>query len=160
MRGGIYMLIHDLDNLINQRVCVIVIVLVSAYARSDSHYQISVLNWLYRSLILSKFYLSIALSIISVENIQVGNLPVKSISVKSLSSMVILLNNFENQHFWHKIFFTFFDKFVPNFYHFVTNFRHITSFMILKSNQGVSKIYQGLSGGSFTPGNGHGWHCG
>jgi hypothetical protein len=65
----------------------------------------------------------------------------------------------ENQHFCRKIFFGISNKFVPNFYHFVTNSRHITSFMILKSNQGVSKTYQlqGMSGGSW---NGHGWNCG
>jgi hypothetical protein len=82
---------------------------------------------------------------LSVENIAVGSLPVKSLPVKSLSTIVILYKNSENQHNF-RFFFMISNKFVPNFYHLVTNFRHISSLMILKSNQGVSKTYQGMTG--------------
>ena len=71
---------------------------------------------------------------------------------KELFGGVFFVKKSEKQHFCRKIFFRISNKFKSNFYHFETQFRHIASFMILKSNQGVPKPYQGVTVGSFTPG--------
>jgi hypothetical protein len=92
---------------------------------------------------------------LSVEIIPVGSLPVKSVSTIVILGKIPEISTFVARSSSGLLI-----NCLPNFYHFVTNFRHFTSYMILKSNQGLSKTYQGMSGGSFTPGNGHGWHCG
>jgi hypothetical protein len=64
-----------------------------------------------------------------VENIPVGSLAVKSLPVKSLSTIVILQKILKISTFVAKSS----SGFQTNFYHFVTNFRHITSFKKLKN---------------------------
>jgi hypothetical protein len=66
---------------------------------------------------------------------------------------------FRKSALWSQNFFQDFKQICAEFLLFCDKFYAYYLIYDIKSNQGVSNTYQGISGGSFIPGNGLGWHC-